>query len=241
MTIFSTIYEILSVLENLHNKEVDRFLSQKSRSSVLTVDDDNLVEINEEAIILLGKDITERIFPAGHNDVSSSIGIDRIKYFFCSIKDSLIRLNHFGIGYSCSSIENELVQIKKILHGTNFKIYEEPVDSGSQRWFFVGNLESWEYPLFELDLTESELPLHTKWIPYFQIDVDTKLTTEELETLIREHLTEDFIDWKLDIPGYGIALEMGELSNINGTKIYLGLGTDKRNTKFHREEILRLA
>jgi hypothetical protein len=240
MTIFSAINKILLALNDLHHKEVDKFLSQNSSSSVLAVKNDTLVEISEESIILLGADITKRIFPASNSDVNSSIDIDRINNFFTELKDSLIRLNHLGISYSCVSIKNELIEIKKILHGTKFKLYEEPADNDEQRWFFIGNLESWEYPLFELVLTESKSPLCTEWIPHFQIDVDTKLATEELEFLTRKYLKDNFIDWQLDIPGYGIVLEMGKLANINGIKIYLGLGTDKRNAKLHREEILRL-
>jgi len=241
MKVLGEINEILSVLKNLRNSETDRFLSRKNSSSfVLQVNDKPLVEVNEESISIVNGNVTTRIFPACNSSVSDSIGIERIKNFFNELKDSLVRLNHLGISYSCVNIENELVEIKKLLHGTNFKLYEEPADSASQRWFFIGNLESWENPLFEIVLTESKTSLCTKWIPHFQIDLDTRLNIEELEFLTRNHLKEGFIDWKLDIPNYGVVLVMGELSNINGTKIYLGLGTDKRDTKLHREEILRL-
>ncbi len=241
MKVLCKINEILSVLKNLRNSEANQFLSRKNSSSfVLQINGEPLVEVNEESISVVGGDFTARIFPARNSSVSDSISIGRIKNFFDKLNDSLIRLNHLGISYSCVNIENELVEIKKLLHGTNFKLYEEPADSASQRWFFIGNLESWENPLFEIVLTESKTPLCTEWIPHFQIDLDTRLNIEELEFLTKNHLKEDFIGWKLDIPNYGVVLTMGELSNINGTKICLGLGTDKRDTKLHREKILRL-
>lgn len=241
MTVFSEIKDILSVLKNLQNNEVDKFLSQKNSSSfAIQIKDEQLTEINEESISMAGADVTARIFPACNSNVSDSISVESIKNFFTELKDSLVRLNHLGISYSCTSIENELVEIKKLLRGTSFKLYEEPADSADQRWFFVGNLESWENPLFEIVLTESKTPLCTEWIPHFQIDLDTRLDIEELEFLTRNHFNKDFVDWKLDIPNYGVVLAMGQLSNNNGTKIYLGLGTDKRNTKLHREEILKL-
>ena len=42
----------------------------------------------------------------------------------------------------------------------------------------------------------------------------------------------DFIQWKLDIPNYGVVLEMGMLGSVRGTKIYLGVSTNLRNTKY---------
>ena len=57
---------------------------------------------------------------------------------------------------------------------------------------FIGNLESWENPLFEIVLTESKTPLCTEWIPHFQIDLDTRLNIEELEFLTKESLERRF-------------------------------------------------
>jgi len=240
MTIFDEINKILSALKKVGNEETDKFLSLKdSNSFVLQINGEQLAEINEKSILMVGNDVTTSIFPANSTNVSDTIDVDNIKNFFDALDDSLVRLNHLGISYSCVSIKDELVKIKKILLGTSFKLYEETSDSPHQKWFFIGNLERWENPLFEIVLTQSKTTLCSEWIPHFQIDLDTKLSIEELESLTRNHFRKGFIDWKLDLPNYGVVLGMGKLSDINGTKIYLGLGTDKRNTKLHREEILR--
>ncbi len=241
MTVFDEIHNILSELKSLQNREIDKFLFKKnSRSFILQINDESLVEIQEDSILVVGGNATTNILPMHTSSMSDCVEAGCIQNFFSALGSSIIRLNHLGINYSCSSIEHEIVVIKKLLHNTNFKLYEESSGFTHQRWFFIGSLESWENPLFEIVLTESQSPLCTKWTPHFQIDLDTKLHIEELEFLTNKHLKEGFIDWKLDVPNYGVVLGMGQLSNIYGTKVYLGLGTGKRNTKFHREEILKL-
>jgi len=234
------INDTLAVLTRLHNKELDKYLSQNNGVSALQVGGKTFLEIDEKSIRLIGGDITQKISPSSNTQNSPSISPERIRKFFEVIKDFILRLNHLGISYSCPSIEIEVAKIKKSLEGTDFKLYEERAEFTHQRWFFIGNLENWEYPLFELVITESVSPISNKWLPHFQIDIDTNLGAEELEALISEHLKENFVDWKYDIPDYGVVLEMGELSNTNGTKIYLGIGTNLRKTKSHREKILQL-
>lgn len=121
---------------------------------------------------------------------------------------------------------------------TDFKLLEEKSTVKNQRWFFLGNLNSWEYPLLEIVLTESKEELTNDWVPHFQIDIDTNHSFDKLSSLTTKYLSTDFISWELDIPNYGIVLTMGSLGSINGTKIYLGLGTNLRDTKMHRNELL---
>lgn len=241
MTVIKSIKNVLSIVNDLQNHEVDKFLYRKNSSSFeVRVNNEQLVEINDDSILLVGSDITAKILPVCRKSISDSISNENIESFFGELKNSLLRLNHFGISYSCISIEDERKEIKKILHGTHFKLYEEPAESASQKWYFVGNLDNWENPLFEIVLSESKTPLCTEWVPHFQIDLDSGLKFEELKILTEKYLKKDFIDWVLDIPNYGVVLAMGKLSNIDETKIYLSVSTDKRDTKFHREEILKL-
>jgi|GEM_PF-825931 len=241
MEILKEIIEILSKLKSLQNFQVDKFLFQENSDSFgLSIKGETLAEVNEESIFVVGSDVAKKIFQTNGSSVSNSVSIGRIENFFEALKGSLVRLNHLGISYSCVNIEKEIVEIKKSLLGTNFKLYEEPTDSADQRWFFVGNLENWENPLFEIVLTESEAKICTQWIPHFQIDLDTNLSIKELESLTDKYLKTNFFDWKLDIPNYGVVMAMGELLIINGTKVFLGLGTNIRRTKKHREKILKL-
>jgi hypothetical protein len=119
-------------------------------------------------------------------------------------------------------------------------LFEEKSGSKISKWLFIGDTENWENPLFELVLNSKITPSLKAWIPHFQIDLDTNLSTEELETLVQKHFGYKFFSWKLNIPNYGVVLAMGMLEEINGMKVYLGLGTNLRNTKYHRENILKL-
>ena len=238
---FSKLTNILSSLNCLHNIEVGKFLYCKNSGSfAVRIKDEVLVEISNNSIVLAGVDVIAKILPTCKSNISDSIDTEKIENFFTDIKDFLVRLNHLGVSYSCVNIEAEISEIKRRLNKSNFHLYEEPADSPNQRWFFVGDLKNWENPCFELVLTESKKPLFTKWIPHFHIDLDTSLGINELDSLTRKHFKKDFLEWKLDIPNYGVVLAMGKLSNVNGAKVYLGLGTDIRNTKYLREEILKL-
>ncbi len=50
-----------------------------------------------------------------------------------------------------------------------------------------------------------------------------------------KYLKPNFFDFELNIPNHGVVLAMGQLGNINGTKIYLGIGTNLRGTEYHRK------
>lgn len=231
------IIKFISTLTNGVDK-ADRFLSLNQKSAILQIDSNPLVKINEESILLLGNEnINRRIFPASLKMASSNVDFSDLNNF-CSNID-VVRLNHLGVSYSCRDIGEELGYYKKLSLESGFKLYEEKSGMTNQRWFFLGNLKSWEYPLFEIVLTESRSPLINEWIPHFQIDIDTNQSYEELENMTTKYLKADFFSWKLDIPNYGIVLAMGKLGNINGTKIYLGMGTKLRDTKFHRNKLLK--
>ncbi|MFO8052655.1 MAG: hypothetical protein R6U54_01670 [Candidatus Omnitrophota bacterium] len=236
MKLNKTIIKFISILTSGIDK-TDRFLSLNQKSATLQIENSPLVKINEESILFLGKeDISKKIFPALQEKTSSHTNFEQLNKFCSNI--NVLRLNHLGVSYSCADINKEIGYLKKLSSKANFKLFEEKSGMNNQRWFFLGNLNSWEYPLFEIVLTESKESLINEWIPHFQIDIDTAQSFEELESLTTKYLNADFFGWKLDVPNYGIVLAMGKLGNINGTKIYLGMGTKLRDTKFHRNKLL---
>ncbi|MFA6183649.1 MAG: hypothetical protein WC682_00940 [Parcubacteria group bacterium] len=240
MPILNVINQTLSAIKELHHKEIDKFLLQNSYFFNLKINNTSLVKIDAQSIFLLNEDLTQKLFLADSCNKNHLIENNNLKNFLEATKDSIVRLNHLGINYSCPSIDRELKKIKETIVGRNFKLYEELNDFPDQRWFFIGDKENWEQPLFELAITESATPLCSQWTPHFQIDIDTNLVATELESLANKHLEDNFFTWKLDTPNYGLILEMGELVNINGTKICLGIGTTNRDTKIHREKNLQL-
>jgi len=236
MELNQTIIRLISILAT-GGKKADRFLSLSDKSASLHLNKESLIDVNEESILLLGKeDISQRIFPVPENKVSSCIDFNKLEKF-CSEID-IVRLNHLGISYGSSNIEMELNHFKGLLSGSPFKLYEEKSDNSNQRWFFIGIKENWEYPLFELVFTQGKDKFSTDWIPHFQIDIDTNQSFEELKALTDKYLGQNFFGWELDIPKIGVVLAMGKLANIDGTKIYLGMGTNRRRTEYHRKHIL---
>ncbi len=228
------------LIKNLNIELSDRFLYLDNEKLSIQIEGNSLLEVNEESILLLGlKDIEKRILPSKpflSSSIFESVNLDN---FFSELGNSVTLFNHMGISYVCSDFDKEIFKLKNIISGSIFKIYEEDSGDPNQRWFFIGNKDNWQSPLFELVMTKSSKPFTNQWIPHFQIDIDTDLSIKELENLASRHLKDNFFNWKLDIPNHGVVLVMGELANINDTKIYLGLGTNLRDTHLHRTEILR--
>ncbi len=197
----------------------------------------SLVRINQDSILLFeGQDIQERI--AVKNSPShNTVPLPKVKTFLETISTSIIRLNHVGISYSCKEFQDELETYTKIIPSP-FTLSREEAHSERDRWYFIGDLRDWKSPLFEVVLTTNRKSPVDKWIPHFQIDIDTTLGAEELQRRLKDTLGSGF-DWTLDIPSEGVVLGMKILGSINGTKICLGLGTDKRDTKYHRQHLLQ--
>jgi len=178
-----------------------------------------------------------------HSFQTVALKLVKVRVFFlCHIPSFYPKKNCTSKGnlgsYACPNINKELDYFKKFLIGTDFKLYEEKSDNPAQRWFFIGNLENWEHPLFELVMTEHKKSITTEWIPHFQIDIDSTQSINELKKLTDKYLKPDFFSWELNIPNCGVVLAMGQLGNISGTKIYLGIGTNRRDTEYHRKNIL---
>jgi len=215
-----------------------QFLTLDGQSAKLLIDGEPFVEINEESILLFGKeDVSRKIFSDSTEKNFSHVDFAELEKL-CSQVD-IVRLNHLGISYVCEDVESEIDHFKNLLVGTKFKIYEEESGFSNQRWFFICNLDSQESPIFELVLTKKIDASLREWVPHFQIDIDTSQSIEELRGLTAKFIKPEFFDWELDFPDWGVVLGMGKLGNINGTKICLGLGTNLRDTKKHREEILK--
>jgi len=201
--------------------------------------DAQLFKIDGEQLFLCGQDITNKLL-AKKDGFSKEVSLSELDNFKKSIKNSFVRLNHVGISYACSDIEQELSFYKGIIKDSNFSLYEEQSNDPSSKWLFVGSTDDWQSTLFEIVLTKTNPDEYENiWRPHFQIDLDTNFTPAELDKILSKYFGANFVSWKLDIPNYGVVLDMGLLGSFNGTKLYLGVGTNLRNTRRHREKILK--
>ncbi|MBS3148843.1 hypothetical protein J4219_08240 [Candidatus Woesearchaeota archaeon] len=229
------VISLLRLIKRLIKEESNAFLRVARGRAIVRGVDRDLAVIDADSIkILSGFDITEKIAASGNN---CTIDNKKVARFLTSLSGRIIRLNHIGLSYSCASIRQEIMQYKKALETSNFKLYEEP--SGSKnKWLFIGDTKNWNAPLFEIVLTQRKNAEITKWTPHFQIDIDSTLSVEELNTALEKTFGAGF-DWKLTIKNYGTVLGMKILGSTNGTKLCLGIGTNLRNTEYHRKRVLK--
>lgn len=198
------------------------------------------LEVSPAEISILGDEsLGSVIIPSGKVPTSRKIDLSRLVDFMKELSPSIVRPNHLGIGFKTRDISSEVKKIKHLVtKNQSLHLYEEESGLSDERWFFLGNRENWEHPMFEIVLSKSN-QTHDYWKPQFQIDFDTILSIEELKQLTNKFLRPEFFVWELDVPSVGVVCGMGIIGDVNGTKIALGLGTKQRNTQFFRENILK--
>lgn len=231
------IINLLSTFKSINSVQVNKYLKFNHLIQLFS-GNSKLLEINENAIQLCERDITKRIL-ATYDKLNKDLADNKWSDFLSELNGSLLRLNHLGISYACNDFESEILYYKKLLVDHDFSFYEEPSDNANSKWLFIGDTSDWQSPLFEVVLTKNVEESENIWRPHFQIDIDTSLSPDELQHILSKYFGNDFIQWKLNIPNYGIVLDMGMLCSVNGTKIYLGIGTNLRNTQYHRKNILK--
>lgn len=239
MSAVESYIEVLSFLSTSHvigNKNTIQ-LNQNSSVEVV-VGNDTLVTLRESEMVLCDNLYLESKIQPEMPSEEQSFDIHLWKLFLQKASDSIVRLNHIGISYYSENVEDEIVLIKNVLEQSGLYLYEEVNDSPGQRWLFAGNADIWEAPMFEVVLTQKDTTMHDEWIPHIQMDFDTTLNIQEIKDMLRSVYSKDMIDWELAFD-QGAVLGMGKLGEISGTKIVFGLGTNLRNTKYFRNNILR--
>lgn len=196
----------------------------------------NIVTITDGDIVIAGHSFQKELSNKSSQTDSSDMSI-RLKHFLDEIQDGIL-LDHMGISYFCGNIDGEKMRIKNIMADKSFPLQEEPTTEDDQAWLFLGNPNNND-PLFEFVLNKGTQIPDDSWRPHFQIDINTSLSIEEIRNLTDKHLGEGFVQWELDIPDVGTVLAMGVVGQINGTKLALGIGTNKRSTVFVRENTFK--
>lgn len=228
-------YEIIKTLERANvgsiYKNNDIFTIPKSEGATL-------VEVSDSQVVINGVSFNDRITPSKPSKLKERIPVDSFKSFITELsRASEVKLNHFGISYYCTSIELETANIKRLVDRGD--LYEEASGVSSTKWLFIGNAKKPQEPLFELVLNQRSAPVLSSWVPHFQIDIDTTIPIEDLQDIINKHLGTDWVKWSITVDDWGVPLVMGRLCSIDGLKVYLGIGTNKRDRIWHREKGLK--
>lgn len=233
-----TIQNFLNILIKTNNKQINQCLVKSGEDFILKSQNKTLIKINENKILLYGnKNLSPKILIQNYIGQNTS-KLKAFSNFTDKLGENIIRLNHLGISYFCNDFKKEAEHYKNNLEKL-YSLFQEQAESNTQKWLFIGNTKNWQEPMFELVLNKPYGVKNNEWVPHFQIDIDTNLNPNNLTNILNKYFGERFVSWKLDIPNYGIVLFMGKIALINGTSIYLSIGTNLRNTKMHREQILK--
>jgi len=135
----------------------------------------------------------------------------------------------------------ELARIRAGMSGSEFNLYQEDTDDSQSIWLFVGDTSKWDDPLIEYVLAGKKAGAWMKyWIPQVHIDIDTKLSQQELYSKIESAYAGTIVKPFSPLTVAGIPYIVGVWVAIaDGVNIYLNLGTNERNTKFHRQHLLK--
>lgn len=211
-------------------------LSNDKRIEILAADKKILLGISQQEIILPFKSQLEVLFKHKSFLEDKFINNDLLTVFIDKLRkiEAIKMLNHIGFCYKVDSQKEERERLKKAVAQTNWSLYEmDSTDEGL--WLFVGNNKNWQDSLIELLPVESTKDQYSQyWLPHIHIDINTGSTTEEIEKFTNEVFKGEIKPYPLSI--YSVRLRLGVIGGIN---IMLDLGTDKKNTKYSREHLLK--
>ncbi len=225
-------YEILLILKNHGGGSIyqdgDTFFIPKS-------DDTPLVHISETAILVNRTNFNHRLTPSKQSRLVTKIEPNVFSGFLRDLTSvSTVYLNHLGMSYYCRDIPTEVSQLQKTLGDNN--LYEEPSGNPTTKWLFIGDKDQPSKPMFEFVLNQRAKPVLSSWTPHVQIDIDTTVSLEQLQKIIKKHLGDNWIKWSMSVENWGVPLVVGRLCSIDGLKVYLAIGTNKRGRQWHRTE-----
>ena len=211
-------------------KMIDEFTAITKQPVCKLMSDMGIV-IGKQDVYVNNVSFLDKLSPQKDSKTREMIDIRNFKLMLQEVHDvSSLSLNHLGVGYYTNSLELEQARLLKL---TNDSLYIE--SSGiNAKWFFTGNVEKIDTPLFEFVVNETKKLAMSSWTPHLQFDFDTSLTIKEVEELTVKYFGKNWIKWRIESPDYGTPLVMGKMYNIAGVKVYLGIGTNDRNRAWHR-------
>lgn len=234
MELFSSkIIEILKLLPKISSLKLSN-----ERASIVTSAE--MMQISTDNLSIAGISFGDKLFQSPSSLRDGFVAKEQIQCLVNRLvsQNMFQRINHLGIGYKVDSIENEKRILIDQIKNTNLHLYEENAIEGSA-WLFVGDRSKWQDPLVELVLVE-----HTNdkwaeyWLPHFQIDIDTYLNGDEIESLIMEVFKGKVKPFRMIENEEFIMLVRSRLGTVSGVNIFLDMGFEGRMTRYHRMRLL---
>jgi hypothetical protein len=143
-------------------------------------------------------------------------------------------INHIGFCYKTASKEGAVKAIAKEASSKGYSVYQEPsIDDAA--WIFVGNLSDVTSPL--LEFLPHEGKTEDKWIDYYlphiQFDIDTGMTPEEIEILVKEIIRKPFTPYSIQIDGVTY-IQRVNLGCLEGVNLMLDISTNNRDINYRK-------
>lgn len=143
-------------------------------------------------------------------------------------------INHIGFCYKVSSKENEVKNIAHQASNKGYSVYQEP-SSDDAAWVFVGDISEITNPLLEFLPHEGQV--NDKWIdywlPHIQFDIDTRLSPDEIEALVKKFIRKPFTPYSIKIDGVTY-IQRVNLGCIEGVNLMLDISTNNRDINYRK-------
>jgi hypothetical protein len=210
-----------------------------SLSSALTFDP-RLVRIEDSQIVTSLGDITPVLFHQKSALTDQLIDLSLLQTFVKALDamHAIVRLNHVGFGYKVPSQDEERQRLVRRVHETDLHLYEEPSNDFGL-WLFAGNTVKWEQPLVEFVPVAESQPDTDPFLPHVQIDIDTKLSADEIEQILLKVCEDKITSYRVAVIDGITYIVRNRLGVIDGVNIFLDLATNARNVQYHRRHILK--
>lgn len=227
------LFEILTSLDRVLKQKGDSPLVFDNGCVTLVNGKTELLRITDKQILAGGRNYaTELATPKGFpKNISQTF-----EGFINEIADHVVRLNVLGVGYECETRDQEVDNILNYATVNEIPVWQEQAAEDNEEWFYLGENKDWKQPFFRVVLGDETLD---PWLPNLALDLDTDLPYEKVKGVLEKWFGEGVIGWQLDIPNYGTVVAIGKIGGENETKLAIGLGTNLRNTRGHRESFLR--
>lgn len=144
-------------------------------------------------------------------------------------------INHIGFCYKVASKQAEVKRLLDIAKAKNIPLYQEPsIDDGD--WLFAGDITDITNPLLELIPHEGNTDDKwiDYWLPHIQFDIDTSLSTEEVEVIVKELINDPGVPYSIQIDGITY-IQRVHLGSVEGVNIFLDIATNNRDPTYRRQ------
>lgn len=231
--------KVIEVLKLIPGNGVLKIPDQK-HVFLATHDGRKLLDISQSDIVASGVSLNDKLSQNLSPLSDDFVQDDQLKKLFNYLffNNLFQRLNHLGVCYLVSSIEEEKEKLSNEIKESGWHLYQEKSNDESA-WFYVGDKAQWQDPLVEIVLVEHvNDKCRDYWLPHFQIDIDTYLDGGEIEKLIKNSFQGRIKPLRIIEDDKWIVLVRARLGVISGVNINLDIGFEGRMTRYHRTNLL---